>query len=197
MLSPRSARIFDGCLAVLDRFGLRRWRQRTVAGLRGTVLELGAGSGRNAEWFEDGAVIVAVDPDFELLQLQHRKGRSRGPAVVAVAEALPFKDQSFDSCVATLVLCSVDDLQAAAREIRRTLQPGGSLHAIDHVASASARVRAGQEWVGPCWHRMTGGCRIDRPTLSVLRAEGFRVVEQDRALGDVFTRYQASPTSAP
>ncbi len=97
MSDVTSARIFDGVLGIIDLLGMKRWRARTAAPLHGTVLEIGAGSGRNAPWLGPGASVIALDPDFELLQLQRSRGRLRGPAVVAMGEALPFKDRAFDS----------------------------------------------------------------------------------------------------
>ena len=191
MSDVTSARIFDGVLGIIDLLGMKRWRARTAAPLHGTVLEIGAGSGRNAPWLGPGASVIALDPDFELLQLQRSRGRLRGPAVVAMGEALPFKDRAFDSALATLVLCSVDDQHLVASELKRTLRLGGVLHAIDHVVSKASPVRRAQQWLGPSWHRMTGSCHIDRETLDVLRAEGFDVTTHDDALRSVFVRYEA------
>ena len=138
--------------------------------------------------------MISLDPDFEMLELQRRKGRARGPAVVAVAEALPFRDATFDACIATLVMCEVDVPKEAAREVRRVLRAGGALHAIDHVASGSRIIRRLQRRLAPAWHRLTAGCRIDRDTLETWRGEGFDVKVFDDALGGVFVRYEARPS---
>lgn len=193
MSEATSARICDAVLGVIDLLGMKRWRARTAARLQGTILELGAGGGRNASWLEEDTFVIALDPDLELLKLQRSKGRLRGPAVVAVGEALPFQDEVFDGALATLVLCSVNDQLQVAREVKRALRPGGVLHAIDHVASKVPRVRRLQERLGPFWYHMTGSCRIDRKTLEALSAEGFDVTTHADALGSVFVRYEARP----
>ena len=64
----------------------------------------------------------------------------------APAEDLPFEDASFDTVVATLVLCSVDDQPRALRQLRRVLRPGGRLLFLEHVRSEDpelARSRTG------------------------------------------------------
>ncbi|MBA2313525.1 MAG: class I SAM-dependent methyltransferase [Actinobacteria bacterium] len=186
-----SARIFDGVLGAIDLLGMKRWRARTSAAVQGTVLEIGAGGGRNANWFPPGTLIIALDPDFELLKIAQKKTGWQGAGVVAIAEALPFKDAAFDCALATLVLCSVTDLHKVATELKRTLRPGGSLHAIDHVVSKAPAVRRAQCWLAAPWYRLTGSCRIERETLEVLRAEGFRVAVHDTALRSVLVRYEA------
>ncbi|HZJ50277.1 MAG TPA: class I SAM-dependent methyltransferase [Actinomycetota bacterium] len=173
--------------------GLKEWRARTAHGIQGTVLELGAGSGRNAPWLKDDAVVIALDPDLELLRFQRAKGRLRGPAIVAVGEALPFRNSAFDAALATLVLCSVEDQRRVALELKRTLRVGGVLHAIDHVASSALTLERLQQRLAPSWYRMTAGCRIDRHTVDVLQAEGFEVTHRDNALKGVFIRYEAAP----
>lgn len=197
MTETTSARIFNGVMSVLDLLGMKSWRARTVAPIKGTILEIGAGGGRNARWLDPGASVVALDPDFELLKLAREKSPPQVRVVVAVAEALPFKDDSFDSALATLVLCSVDDQHKVASELKRTLRPGGVLHGIDHVLGKASSVKRAQRCLGPGWHRMTGSCRIDRETLGVLRAESFDVTARDSGLGSVFVRYEArTPVTA-
>ena len=63
-------------------------------------------------------------------QLRKRASREAGPPVEVVeapAVQLPFDDDSFDTVVSTLVLCTVADPAASVREIGRVLAPGGRL----------------------------------------------------------------------
>jgi ubiquinone/menaquinone biosynthesis C-methylase UbiE len=46
---------------------------------------------------------------------------------------LPFKRGSFDTALATLVLCSVGSPQKALSELRRVVKPGGSIVLLEHV----------------------------------------------------------------
>ena len=48
---------------------------------------------------------------------------------------MPFADDTFDTAVATLVLCTVPDPVGAIDELARVLKPGGRLLFIEHVRS--------------------------------------------------------------
>jgi ubiquinone/menaquinone biosynthesis C-methylase UbiE len=58
---------------------------------------------------------------------------------------LPFADDSFDTVISTLVLCTVSDQQRALSEVRRVLRRNGRLLFIEHVRSADERVARWQD----------------------------------------------------
>ncbi|MEJ7584387.1 MAG: class I SAM-dependent methyltransferase [Acidimicrobiales bacterium] len=92
----------------------------------------------------------------------------------ASADALPFPDASFDTVVATLVLCSVPDQPAALAELRRVLRPGGALVFLEHVAAEDRPKRLRwQRRIEPVWKRLAGGCHLTRVTADAIVAAGF------------------------
>ena len=107
--------------------------------------------------------------------------RRREAAVIGRpgAEALPFADDSFDTAIGTLVLCTVPDAAAAVAELRRVLAPGGSLLFIEHVRAADARAARRQRRLARPWATLAGGCRCTRDTLALLERE-FTVAEGSR-----------------
>ena len=119
---------------MLERFGLARARRRLVAGLNGTVVEVGAGSGVTFEHYPPEVTrVVAIEPDPHLrAHARRRAARAAGEAgagtsievVDAVAEALPLADGEADAVVFGLVLCTVPDVPAALAEARRVLRRG-------------------------------------------------------------------------
>ncbi|GAC1412167.1 MAG: hypothetical protein NVSMB57_07510 [Actinomycetota bacterium] len=186
-----SARALDRVLAVVDAFGFRHWRRRIASGARGLVMELGAGSGRNARYYPPGVQLVAVEPDLEALRFVRASGRARGAvAVCARAEALPFRDEVFDTSVATLVFCSIDQPDRAAVELARTLKVGGELRGADHVLAPGSLGRL-QHLVAPSWYRRTRSCRIDRSSLATFRNAGLTLFPRSRAIGGIFVEYSA------
>jgi ubiquinone/menaquinone biosynthesis C-methylase UbiE len=182
----------DRVLGTMDLLGMRRWRRASAAGLRGLALEVGAGTGRNSGHIPKGVRLVAVEPDEDSLRYRQQRHRALGSAVVARAEALPFRDGVFDSALMTLVMCSVDDQRAAAGELHRVLRSGAELFAVDHVISRQPIARRIQVAWAPAWYRRTGSCRIDRDTLGVLTEAGFRVRPEARRVLGAFVRYRAA-----
>ncbi len=156
------------------------WKRRVavVGEAEGRVLDLGVGNGLNFECYRRATFVVGVDPDPHMLR---RAGPRLAAATVrkgiiqAPAEALPFRDASFDTVMATFVLCTVQDPAAALREARRVLRPGGALRFLEHVRSPSPRMAAFQDRIQPLWSRLFAGCHPNRDTLAAIRAHGFTV----------------------
>ncbi len=125
-----------------DEKKLRPLRELAAGGATGRVIEVGCGTGLNLGYYDWQAVeaLDATEPDPFMLRRAEAKAATLADAVrarlrfhPAPAEALPFPDASFDSAVATLVLCSVRDPALALAELRRVLRPGGRLRLVEHA----------------------------------------------------------------
>ncbi len=161
-------------------------RRDTLAGLRGRVVEIGAGNGRNFGFYPAGvSEVVAVEPEPYLRALA-QQAATRAPVTVtvvdAVAGALPLEDASCDAAVACLVLCSVPDQAAALAELRRVLRPGGELRFYEHVHAERGPLRAVLSFAdrSTLWPRLAGGCHAARDTLAAIEATGFCVEDVRR-----------------
>lgn len=172
------ARLYDRALARTEAAGLAERRRALLARARGRVLEIGAGTGANLVHYPPGTQLVLTEPESPMLRrLRARAAVTDPPATVvaAPAERLPFADASFDTVVATLVLCSVDDLDEALREVARVLAPGGRLLFCEHVRSAESRVARRQDLLEPLWRHVGHGCHPNRATLAAIEAAPLRV----------------------
>lgn len=169
-----------------------RWRKRLVSEIDGVVLEIGVGSGANLPHYRRAAAVFAIEPNQASAQRAHSTAlRCAIPMSVkiAVAEELPFADASIDHVVSSLVFCSVGDQHRALREIRRVLRPSGVLHMVEHIRPQEPLLAAAASAITPYWSRIAHNCHLDRPTLEVLRNEGWHVRVLQR-LG-VFVRIEA------
>src|SRR5688500_4186662 len=124
-------------LAGTEDAGLRERRHDLLANASGRVLEIGAGTGLNlAHYPESVEEIVFTEPEDPMARRLRGKlaaaGR-RNEVIAAPAENLPFADDSFDTVVGTLVLCTVHDPERALSEIGRVLRPGGQFLFLEHV----------------------------------------------------------------
>jgi SAM-dependent methyltransferase len=160
-------------------------RRRVLAGLRGSVIEVGSGDGRSfAHYPPEVRRLLAVEPD-PTARAGAAARASDAPfpieMVGGVAEALPAEDGAFDAVVVMGVLCSVLNPAAALGELRRVLRPGGELRFWEHVRSRHATFRVLQRAVDALfWTRALGGCETTRDSEGAIRAAGFEVEELER-----------------
>ncbi len=166
-------------------------RREVVAGLSGTVLEVGCGSGTAfAHYPQSVGQVIAVEPE-PYLRDAAVQAAATAPVPVdvrfGVAEQLPVDDASVDAVVCSLVLCSVPDVAAALREVARVLRPGGELRYLEHVGERPGSLgRRSQEALdrSGLWPALGGGCHVARDTGAAIRAAGFVVdAERERTNG--------------
>ena len=167
----------------------RRWHWRPLPsrgppdprGGSGRVIEIGCGTGHNLLHYSWGKVdsLEVTEPDPFMLRRAAARAATLDPAArtkvtlnEAPAEVLPFPDASFDTAVATLVLCTVSDLDRALAEIRRVLRPGGQLRIVEHVKAGGTTARV-QRIVQPVYGWVAAGCQLSRETESAVARQGF------------------------
>ncbi len=177
------ARMWPRMAATMDARGAAGHRARLLAGLSGTVVEAGAGSGSNFAHYPPAVErVIAVEPDPDLLALARAAAGERISVSAGVAESLPVGDGEADAVVCSLVLCSVPDQTVALAEARRVLRPGGELRFYEHVIPARGLGRAVFRAAdrSRLWPLIAGGCHCARDTEAAIRAAGFEVRERDR-----------------
>jgi len=137
------------------------------------LLEIGPGTGYYtipaAGWLSPGGTLDVVDVQQEMLDHTMRRAREQGienvTATLGDARELSFPDDTFDGAFLVTVLGEVPDQQAALRELRRVIRPGGRIvvgelfgdpHMVTHSALARSAEAAGlsveQKLGGALWH---------------------------------------------
>jgi ubiquinone/menaquinone biosynthesis C-methylase UbiE len=171
------AALYDRMMRGGEQRSMGRRRGELVARARGRTLEIGAGTGANIPHYGEGVEELILAEPFEPMRrrLERKLAASGRPASTldAQAEAIPLEDESVDTVVSTLVLCTVDFPDRALAEIARVLRADGQLLFIEHVRSHSPRVARWQDRLETPWRHFGAGCRCNRDTVASIAAAGF------------------------
>ncbi|KAK5267238.1 hypothetical protein LTR96_007271 [Exophiala xenobiotica] len=167
----------------------------------GVVLDIGPGSGSHVSCFSDNANITAIygaEPTLGLhAPLQQRIDEAKLTDKYHVLGCTADKKEllsalekqggvkqlssdrgTFDTIVCVRVLCSVPNLDEAARELYSLLRPGGELMVVEHIRNpwtknGSVLGRSMQIlYTVLGWTFFLAGCEMGRDTASSLRKAG-------------------------
>lgn len=172
---------FDRYINVVSR----RHKQHAFSGIDGgTVVEIGAGVGANFDYLPLGTRLIAVEPNEAMHPRLTDRARRRGidvDIIGAPAECLGLPDDSADTVICSLVLCTVADPASAVAEIRRILRPGGTFRFVEHVAAHPLSPR---RWLQTVltrpWSWLFEGCQLCRNTADLIHTAGFAEVTMQR-----------------
>lgn len=186
---PRFAAAYARFSPRADAAGMDAHRRELLAGLHGTVVEIGAGNGLNFSHYPPQVTrVVAVEPD-DVLRAHAERAAAAAPVPVHVvagtAEDLPLADGQAAAAVFCLVLCSVADPARALAEARRTVRPDGQLRFYEHVRSGHRLLAAAEDAATPLWRRIAAGCHPGRDTAAAISAAGWDL--------DAIRRFTHSP----
>lgn len=158
-------------------------RRRVCAGLRGQVVEVGFGSGRNVPFYPAAVVgVAAIEPADLGWKLAGKRLATTSIPVLRSGldgQALPLADDSCDTALSTWTMCTIPDVAEALREVRRVLKPGGTLHFVEHGLAPDEEVQRWQHRFEPVQKRLFGGCHLTRPIADLLIEAGFTITEVD------------------
>jgi ubiquinone/menaquinone biosynthesis C-methylase UbiE len=160
---------------------LAPYRQRVISLASGRVLEIGMGSGLNLPFYTGKTTeVIGLDPHPKLVAMASRQVSSVPAKVLeGSAESIPVDDASVDTVVTTWTLCTIPDVVAALREMRRVLKPGGQLLFVEHGLAPDEGVRQWQHRLTPLWKGIAGGCHLDRAIADLIRNAGFEIAQME------------------
>jgi ubiquinone/menaquinone biosynthesis C-methylase UbiE len=190
----KTAPSYDRTMDVFERLLVGDGRRWVCSQAEGEVLEIAVGTGRNLPLYPAGIRLIGVDLSPSMLEraaLRARELHTKVELREGNAEQLEFDDNSFDTVVVTLSLCTIPNDRAAVAEARRVLRPGGKVLLCEHVRSPSLLVRLGQHVLEPaCVHMQSD--HLLREPVDQLDAERFVIEDLRRYKAGIMELTRAS-----
>lgn len=158
---------------------MKQGRDAVAAGLSGTVLEIGFGSGLNiASYPPEISLVYAVEPALTARRIAVPRIAS-SPIPIQYAglhgEMVALPDDSCDGALCTFTLCTIPGVEQALAELRRVLKPGGRFHFLEHGLAPDAKTQTWQRRLDPLEKRLADGCHLTRDPVALVTEAGFEL----------------------
>lgn len=174
---------------LVDKLGdpapIYKTREKIIPLAQGKVLEIGAGSGANFEYYDPSKVtkLYALEPNAGMLRLAERKRRGTKLDIEFLdlpGERIPLEDGKMDTVVSTFTLCTIPGIVDAIKGLARVLKPNGKLIFFELGLSPDASVRHWQKTIEPVFHSLFQGLHLTRDIPALLVKGGFQIEQMEK-----------------
>lgn len=177
-----------------EPLGIGKLRRRLLGKASGEVLEVACGTGVNFAHYPEDCRVTAVDLSLEMIGIARERAATAGTDITLRpmdGEKLEFPDDSFDTVVSSLTLCTFPDPVAALLEMGRVCRGDGRILLLEHG-------RSDREWLGGFqdrWaesHAKQLGCHWNREPFELVGRAGLRQRADRRSFFGVFHEIEAT-----
>ena len=178
----KSAPKYDQQIAFFEKIQFAGGREWLGERARGRVLEVAIGTGLNLPHYPADVTLTGVELSPAMLAIARQRAADLGRVIdlrEGDAERLAFADESYDTVVCALALCTIPDPATAIGEMKRVLVPGGRLLLLDHIGSSWPPIYFGQ-WLLERLTIRSAGEHFTRRQRPLVEAAGFEIVEAER-----------------
>lgn len=183
----RVAKVYDIFEQPMEVMSLKKWRLEVTKDLKGKVLEVGVGTGKNIPYYPANIDVTAIDFSGKMLEKAREKASKLNKDVKLIqmdAQNMDFPDNTFDMVFTTCVFCSVPDPVKGLQEIRRVCKPNGKIIMIEHVRSEKKVIGLIMDILNPMTVNLYGA-NINRRTVENVQEAGFTEVQVTNLTGDI------------
>ena len=180
---------YDRFMYPLEKGSFKQIRNDLINKASGQVLELGAGTGINFPLYKNVKSVTAIEPNSFMIEqsiINQKKAIVPIRIIQAGAEKLPFENNSFDTVIATLVFCTIPNVEDALNEMHRICKPNGKILLFEHVKMEQPILAKMQIYLTPFWKKICDGCCLDRETVGVLESKGFKIIKLNKFCKGLF-----------
>ena len=181
------AKWYDFSEGLLEIF-LHGLRRKLLKNAEGNVLEVGAGTGRNFQYYPSSCNLTATDFSFVMSQKakeRAKKLRRKIEFYLMDTEKLLFPSNSFDTVVSSLSSCTYRNPVKALREMARVCKADGKILLLEHGISNKEWLRNYQNKKVNA-HAKKLGCYWNRDISEIVDEAGLEVAELKRIFFGVF-----------
>ncbi|KAF8773933.1 Methyltransferase-like protein 7A like protein [Argiope bruennichi] len=151
------------------------------------ILEIGVGGGATLSLYPANTNLTVLEPNVSMVKY-FEEARRKNPHInykkilIAMAEDMhQIDDDSFDVVVGMYVLCSVQCVRSALKEVKRVLKPGGKFLFVLHTTYPSSTWKALlQTLINPLWKIAFNGCNLKNKDDEEIRKSGFSDIETQK-----------------
>lgn len=188
----RASRLYDIFEQPMELMALKKWRINIAKELKGKILEVGVGTGKNIEYYPEKADITAIDFSGKMLEKARNRAvkfNKKVDLLLMDAQNMEFPDNTFDMVFTTCVFCSVTDPVKGLKEIRRICKPDGKIIMLEHVRSEHKLIGSFMDFVNPMIVNLYGA-NINRRTIDNINLAGFTETSATNLLGDIVKKIE-------
>ncbi len=190
----RAARIYDWIEGPqMFLLGVSRLRHQFLKRSEGRVLEVAIGTGASLRSYGKDTRLTGIDISEEMLKRARKRAEELGREIDLFemdAESLQFPDNSFDTVVSSLSLCTFPEPMRTLQEMARVCRDDGRILLFEHGIS-------NRGWLAR-WldrhaesHAQGFGCYWNRDHLSLVRKAGLTIHSIERRLLGVIYAIEA------
>ncbi len=190
----RFSYFYDWIEEDFEKRTLDKWRKNLLKNLRGSVLEIGVGTGKNLKYYPKNAKVIGIDLSAKMIAKAKEKLKILNNKKIKLigmdAQNLKFNDESFDYVVCTFVLCSVPYPVKVLKEMKRVVKKNGKILMLEHTKSRHFLIKILQHIHNPLT-RFLFGFNVNRDTLENIKKAGLDYKYKNLAFFDVFKKIEA------
>jgi phosphatidylethanolamine/phosphatidyl-N-methylethanolamine N-methyltransferase len=136
--------LHPGRMQAIRRMGIKRGDR---------VLEVGVGTGINADLYPRDCAVTGIDLSAPMLEKARERVARKGIRNVRLLEMdaadIKFADSTFDIVYAPYLISVVPDPVAVVKEMRRVCRPGGRIVILNHFRSAGRIASTLERMIAP------------------------------------------------
>ena len=190
------SKVYDFHEKPLEKLLFSGYRKDLVKNIKGKVLEIGVGTGKNLPYYPEDTDLTAIDfSEGMLKKAQQRLDGLNLPDARLInmdVENLQFDDASFDTIIISFVFCTVPDPVKGLKEVKRVLKPEGNAYFIEHMRSNSIFINLFLYSMNLLISPLTGTSMVRR-TKENFQASGLKIIEEKNLFSDFIKFIKTSP----